>query len=311
MVCAFFNVNQFKKRFKWLRASHFVDELATDLRSDAEALLDLLDCCGRWDPANHAKLAALHKLLTKTHAGEKVLVFTQFADTVRYLSEQLQALGVDRLAGVTGGIDNPTQFAWRFSPKSNLHESNRNDPAFRSENELRVLIATDVLSEGQNLQDASVIVNYDLPWAIIRLIQRAGRVDRIGQRADRLCIIHEEEQSHEPQSSARLASRLPDHARTRPSARPNHSEPDFSLRHTDKKPILICMRTTLNIDDALLAEAMASTGVQEKTAVIKMGLQALIERNAARRLSALGGTMPRLDVPPRRRQPTRPSHGAR
>lgn len=71
------------------------------------------------------------------------------------------------------------------------------------------------------------------------------------------------------------------------------------------------MRTTLNIDDALLAEAMASTGVQEKTAVIKMGLQALIERNAARRLSALGGTMPRLDVPTRRRQPTRPNHGAR
>lgn len=177
---------QFKKRFKWLRASHFVDDLATDLRSDAEALLDLLDHCGRWDPANDAKLAALHKLLTKTHAGEKALVFTQFADTVRYLSEQLQALGVDRLAGVTGGFENPTQFAWRFSPKSNRHESNRNDPAFRPENELRVLIATDVLSEGQNLQDASVIVNYDLPWAIIRLIQRAGRVDRIGQRADRI-----------------------------------------------------------------------------------------------------------------------------
>ncbi len=48
--------------------------------------------------------------------------------------------------------------------------------------ELRVLICTDVLSEGQNLQDCSVVVNFDLPWAIIRLIQRAGRVDRIGQR---------------------------------------------------------------------------------------------------------------------------------
>ncbi len=51
---------------------------------------------------------------------------------------------------------------------------------------MRVLIATDVLSEGQNLQDCAIIVNYDLPWAIIRLIQRAGRVDRIGQRADRI-----------------------------------------------------------------------------------------------------------------------------
>src|SRR4029079_6459771 len=55
---------------------------------------------------------------------------------------------------------------------------------YAPDEELRVLIATDVLSEGQNLQDCSVVVNYDLPWAIIRLIQRAGRVDRIGQEAD-------------------------------------------------------------------------------------------------------------------------------
>jgi superfamily II DNA helicase RecQ len=54
--------------------------------------------------------------------------------------------------------------------------------------ELRVLIATDVLSEGQNLQDCSIIVNYDLPWAIIRLIQRTGRVDRIGQKAENIIV---------------------------------------------------------------------------------------------------------------------------
>ena len=52
--------------------------------------------------------------------------------------------------------------------------------------EVRVLICTDVLSEGQNLQDSNVVVNFDLPWAIIRLIQRAGRVDRIGQRAEEI-----------------------------------------------------------------------------------------------------------------------------
>lgn len=49
-----------------------------------------------------------------------------------------------------------------------------------------MIIATDVLSEGQNLQDSHIIVNFDLPWAIIRLIQRAGRVDRIGQKEDRI-----------------------------------------------------------------------------------------------------------------------------
>lgn len=67
----------------------------------------------------------------------------------------------------------------RFSPVSN--EARKEVP---KADELRVLIATDVLSEGQNLQDASIVVNYDLPWAIIRLIQRAGRIDRIGQQAE-------------------------------------------------------------------------------------------------------------------------------
>jgi hypothetical protein len=62
--------------------------------------------------------------------------------------------------------------------------SNSKSDSIGPDQELRVLIATDVLSEGQNLQDAAIVVNYDLPWAIIRLIQRAGRVDRIGQHAD-------------------------------------------------------------------------------------------------------------------------------
>ena len=85
------------------------------------------------------------------------------------------------MAGVTGNSDDPTGFAHRFSPVSNQKQDKITD-----EGELRVLIATDVLSEGQNLQDCHVVVNYDLPWAIIRLIQRAGRVDRIGQTAEKI-----------------------------------------------------------------------------------------------------------------------------
>ena len=85
---------------------------------------------------------------------------------------------MDALAGVTGSSDDPTRLAWRFSP-----DSNRRPGRDKPDRELRVLVATDVLSEGQNLQDCHVVVNYDLPWAIIRLIQRAGRVDRIGQKA--------------------------------------------------------------------------------------------------------------------------------
>ena len=167
---------QFKRRFKWLRSSLFVNQLEDDLRKDADALLEVLSQCGEWDPSKDTKLRLLEELIVKAHPHEKVLVFTQFADTVDYLLEELQSLGVDRVAGATGDSPDPTMLAWRFSPRSNNKTA-----SVSADEELRVLIATDVLSEGQNLQDCSTIVNFDLPWAIIRLIQRAGRVDRIGQ----------------------------------------------------------------------------------------------------------------------------------
>jgi hypothetical protein len=170
---------EMRRRFKWLRPNLFVPELGKDLLADARALMAVLARCGEWDPGRDAKLEALAALLAETHAGSKVLIFTQFADTVRYLESRLRAMGFNQIAGVTGDTSDPTALAWKFSPVSN-NKRERITPA----EELRVLIATDVLSEGQNLQDAAIIINYDLPWAIIRLIQRAGRVDRIGQQAD-------------------------------------------------------------------------------------------------------------------------------
>jgi len=171
----------YKRRFKWLRAGLFDESLYNDLTSDAQALIDVLHHCGQWDSSRDAKLNALAKLLAEHHPNEKVLVFSQFADTVDYLTQQLQARDIEALAGATGDSEDPTALAWRFSPVSN-EKRDRIAP----DQELRVLIATDVLSEGQNLQDCAIVVNYDLPWAIIRLIQRAGRVDRIGQQADSL-----------------------------------------------------------------------------------------------------------------------------
>src|SRR5450755_3858300 len=168
-----------RRRFKWLRPTLFTAQLKKDLLADTRNLLTVLDTCGTWDASRDAKLAALCDLLTQQHPDEKVLIFTQFADTVRYLTVQLKAHGILSIEGVTGDSDDPTELAWRFSPESNGRRD-RVSP----ESELRVLVATDVLSEGQNLQDAAIVVNYDLPWAIIRLIQRAGRVDRIGQRSD-------------------------------------------------------------------------------------------------------------------------------
>ncbi|KAB2911059.1 MAG: NgoFVII family restriction endonuclease [Kofleriaceae bacterium] len=168
-----------KRRFQWIRADRFQAQLATDLRADATALLSVVAQCGAWRPDRDAKLKKLFELITKKHAGQKILVFTQFADTVDYLHQQLAARGVGRIMGVTGDTEDPTQLAWRFSPNSN-----RRRDRIGAGDELDVLIATDVLSEGQNLQDAAIVVNYDLPWAIVRLVQRAGRIDRIGQQAE-------------------------------------------------------------------------------------------------------------------------------
>ena len=170
--------SRYKRRFKWLRPTFFVDGLQNDLKADASDILQILKTCGTWDPTKDAKLQALVELLTNKHPNEKVLIFTQFADTVEYLNRELSKEGITSLAAITGESADPTGTAWRFSPRSN----NKTE-SVEGTDEIRVLVATDVLSEGQNLQDCSIIVNYDLPWAIIRLIQRAGRVDRIGQQS--------------------------------------------------------------------------------------------------------------------------------
>ena len=181
-VYALFSGN-YRRRFRWLAPHHFDAALGEDLSADATTLRSLLVRFGEWRAAADAKLGALQKLLLDRHPERKVLVFTQFADTVRYLEMELRSRGVSRMEAATGKTEDPTALAWRFSPRSNGKESR-----VASDQELRVLVATDVLSEGQNLQDCAIVVNYDLPWAIIRLIQRAGRVDRIGQRArDILC----------------------------------------------------------------------------------------------------------------------------
>lgn len=171
--------HDYPRRFKWLSPRLFIRALAQDLTSDIQALLAVLQLSGEWNAYADAKLAELLRLLTQAHPQEKVIVFSQFADTVDYLAAQLKARGIRAAEGVTGDSTDPTEYAWRFSPHSNEKD-------YLPTQQLRVLVATDVLSEGQNLQDAHVVVNYDLPWAIIRLIQRAGRVDRIGQQSDKI-----------------------------------------------------------------------------------------------------------------------------
>lgn len=168
---------QYKRRFKWIKSTLFRPNLADHLTQDTDNLRGLLNTYGPWQAASDRKLAELLGLIQYRHGNDKVLVFTQFADTARYLSRELERSDIKRIAVATGASADPYALACRFSPHSNRAQVKKSD-------ELRVLVCTDVLSEGQNLQDCNVVVNFDLPWAIIRLIQRAGRVDRIGQRAE-------------------------------------------------------------------------------------------------------------------------------
>lgn len=169
---------------KWLNSTVFKSTLRHDLIKDNELITSLLTRFGTWDPTRDSKVNAVVDLLRGDHEGKKVLIFSEYKDTAAYVAEALEAAGIDNVGLATGDSTDPADVARRFSPRSNRLPGQSVDEVREPEDPIDVLVATDVLSEGQNLQDSHVIVNYDLPWAIIRLIQRAGRVDRVGQESD-------------------------------------------------------------------------------------------------------------------------------
>lgn len=126
-------------------------------------------------PAKHRRDKIDKAVFTPEFRTEQVIVFTEFADTARYLEEQLKKdwlTNVDRIDG-TRGNDRYAMIK-RFSPFYNkVSAADRKKLA-----PLRVLVSTDVLSEGVNLQDSTLLVNYDIHWNPVRLMQRIGRVDR-------------------------------------------------------------------------------------------------------------------------------------
>lgn len=176
---AYYEVINQKNNVSWIDSRLFKRTLKHQLKKDCEQIISMINLCGEWQASEDQKLNSLEKLVKFDHPKEKIVVFTQYSDTAEYIYKQLKARGVSKIECVTGESDNQVELVERFSPNSNNAE-------VVADHELRVLIATDVLSEGQNLQDSHIIVNFDLPWAIIRLIQRAGRVDRIGQEAEKI-----------------------------------------------------------------------------------------------------------------------------
>ena len=185
-----------------------VDAWAEALSADKVRLGQLKAEAFNVSPNRDAKLAELKKILTakfdaptSNRAGEairKVIVFTAFSDTAEYLYRELmpfaQASGV-HCGLVTGGGETKATLGksryqdilTNFAPRAKNRAGMKGLPQTE---EIDLLIATDCISEGQNLQDADLLVNFDIHWNPVRLIQRFGRIDRIGSLHDSIKMVN-------------------------------------------------------------------------------------------------------------------------
>jgi superfamily II DNA/RNA helicase len=183
-----------------------VDAAAYNLRKLHEAVQHDVDVLSAiWQrvkdikPEKDAKLARLKDLLSKDLKGKKILIFSYYRDTARYLYRHLghpenpqaaafrKKLGGINVRRMDSGADakERVRIVEGFAPKAN------GKPDWvGTDKEIDLLISTDVLSEGQNLQDCGYLVNYDLHWNPTRMVQRAGRIDRIGTEFETLWIYN-------------------------------------------------------------------------------------------------------------------------
>lgn len=167
-------------------------KLRNNVETDVKLLRDLYE---RTRPliASDGKLEVLKGLLAGEMKGRKVLIFSSFKDTSRYVhrcltedSEWLKRAGDPLIRRIDSGNhpDERGHILGLFAPVANAR------PDVVQKDQIDILISTDVLSEGQNLQDCGVLINYDLTWNPIRLVQRNGRIDRIGSPHETVTIYN-------------------------------------------------------------------------------------------------------------------------
>lgn len=158
------------------RNDYGVEAMIGDTLADLEQITDFLYELEKFKPSQDLKLKKLIQLLTRDPvlSKHKVLIFSEFSDTARYVASQLRDAGIKGVEQIDSGTKvDRAKLIQRFAPYYNESSS-----AEIGDKEIRVLVATDVLSEGLNLQDATRLINYDLHWNPVRLMQRIGRVDR-------------------------------------------------------------------------------------------------------------------------------------
>lgn len=160
------------------REEYDVSAMMAETYRDLDQLIHFVAEARKFEPKHDDKLQKLLRLLkSKELSRQKMLIFTEFADTARYLRRELDQAGIEGVAQVDSATKgNRADVIQRFSPYYNGTSSAA--LAQKGRTETRVLISTDVLSEGLNLQDASRMINYDIHWNPVRLMQRIGRVDR-------------------------------------------------------------------------------------------------------------------------------------
>lgn len=161
------------------RDEYKVEEILQESYLDMDQVVDFLRELAKFKPKHDDKLTALIRLLkSDTRLKEyKVLIFSEYMDTARYLATELRGADIDGIDEVDSGVKRDRgDIIRQFSPYYN--DSSTGQLAEAGLAETRVLISTDVLSEGLNLQDATLLINYDLHWNPVRLMQRIGRVDR-------------------------------------------------------------------------------------------------------------------------------------
>jgi superfamily II DNA or RNA helicase len=196
---------QVGKKLKYNLADLKLGEWLKDLERDRAALISLYNFAAAITPERDAKLKQLKEIIENkinhpiNDENKKAIVFTAYADTASYLYDNLKdwaknELGVD-IALITGTFTKTTfagknDFANILTNFSPVSKQRNRKPSMPQTSEIDILIATDSISEGQNLQDCDFLINYDIHWNPVRIIQRFGRIDRLGSRNDKIQLVN-------------------------------------------------------------------------------------------------------------------------
>lgn len=182
------------------------EKLKKDIEKDREIFKEIesLISIEKIPPQEDDKLRELIKLLkSKDIIGKKTIIFTQFASTAKYLGEELKK-HFPKVDFVSQNVGHVLTKAYRFAPKANKKK-------IAKEEEIDILVTTEILSEGLNLQDGQVVINYELHWNPVRIIQRIGRIDRIGSEHEEIFVYNffpQEEFEQEIKVEQRVKNRI-------------------------------------------------------------------------------------------------------